>query len=155
MEKFYVYLKLETYLRQWFVCNMGGAEPVELPRGSIERNIFDIFLSKVPENYIPRPKGEDEVAIVVPSFKHKDPHVYNYLPPHAECALLRCVKNRFEIELWNDLHRFGYLGQQQQDIIYAWMEQNGIELTETNWNTIAKIYQRKRNYYLNLKRKKK
>jgi len=41
------------------------------------------------------------------------------------------------------------------ELIYAFMEKNGIDMTETNWNAIAKRYQRKRNSYKAYERVKK
>ena len=55
--------------------------------------------------------------------------------------------------LWKDLYKFGYIGKKKQDLIWAWMETHGIEATDTNFNTIAKIYLRKRNVYRDAKRR--
>ena len=65
------------------------------------------------------------------------------------------IRNRFDRELWNDLHNFGRIGKRQDELIYAWMEKHGIEMTETNWNAIAKRYQRQRNIYMTRDRAKK
>ena len=70
-------------------------------------------------------------------------------------VLANCIRKRFVIELWNDLSKFGYIGKRKQDIIWAWMESHGIEMTEANWNTIAKIYLRKRNVYREIMRREK
>ena len=83
----------------------------------------------------------------MPFFKSKDVRGKKYLPLAARNTLKRCIRNRFVIQLWSDLFRFGYIGKQKQDLIWAWMDAHGIEATETNWNTIAKIYDRKRRAY--------
>ena len=62
--------------------------------------------------------------------------------------------SRFDVQLWIDLHHFGKISKRQDELIYAWMEKHGIELTETNWNAIAKRYQRQRNVYLSRQRAK-
>ena len=69
-------------------------------------------------------------------------------------ALVVSIRNRFDIELWRDLHHFGKITRRQDELIYAWMEKNGIEMTEANWNAIAKRYQRQRDMYLKRERAK-
>ena len=59
----------------------------------------------------------------------------------------KSIRQRFVMALWQDLHKFGNIGKQRQELIYAWMEAHEIELTESNWNTIAKIYQRRQDVY--------
>ena len=60
-----------------------------------------------------------------------------------------------KLQLWNDLHYHGYIGRRRDNLIYAWMDAHGIELTETNWNTIAKIYIRQYKNYLQREQYKK
>ncbi len=155
-EQYCLYIKLEPYIKQWLIYECGGTIPVLFPRNSTERGILELFLEELPENTLPDlPKDENDLAILIPCFKHKKPEKYNYLPHTAKIALIKCIKNRFDVQLWLDLHRFGYIGKQQQDLIYAWMQKKGIEPDERNWNSIAKRYQRKRTYYLsNLRAKR-
>lgn len=148
MSNFCIYVELEPYLAQWFIHEQGGVTPVSLIRGSVESKILFTFLTKPPANYLPKPPSESAVPILIPTFKQYDVRTYNHLPQHAIAAIRKCISNRFVLALWNDLHCFGHIGTQQQDLIYAWMENHGIEINETNWNTIAKIYQRKRHVYL-------
>lgn len=144
-----IYLNnVEPYLKQWFIHEQGGEYPVNLVRGSIESNmLFQFLINKKTEE--PPIIDDRTLAINIPSFKKRDPRTYNYLPPMAKVALHKCIKNRFDVQMWNDLHQFSNLGMQIDDLIYAWMEKHGIELSETNWNAIAKRYQRKRKTYLN------
>lgn len=86
----------------------------------------------------------DAVAIELPYFRNKDPRVYNWLSPRARTAIAECLRVQFDVQLWQDLHTVGNIGREQKTLIYAWMEKYGIECTDTNWNTIAKKYQRKR-----------
>ena len=90
----------------------------------------------------------------IPTFRHRPAETYNHLPKFALAALLNSIRNRFDIALWNDLHHFGKIGRRQDELIFAWMEKHGIELTEANWNAIAKRYQRQRDLYLNRHRAK-
>ena len=79
MSQFLLYFKFEPYLAQWFIHEMGGTSPVELPRGSVESDILQLFLNKQPED-MPDEKREDaNLVIAIPTFKHKDPRTYNYL----------------------------------------------------------------------------
>ena len=58
MSQFLLYFKFEPYLAQWFIHEMGGTSPVELPRGSVESDILQLFLDKQPED-MPDEKRED------------------------------------------------------------------------------------------------
>ena len=155
MEQFFVYIQLDDYLRDWFVNEQGGELPVNLARNTNERRILELFLIKQPANAAPVLPAENAIPIVIPSFKFKPPEYYNYLPHKATSALISCIRNRFDCQMFEDLHAFKYIGKKQEDIIYAWMENHNIELSEKNWNAIAKRYQRLRNIYLTNERQKK
>ena len=149
MSNICVYLQnIEPYLKQWFIHEHGGEYPVSLVRGSVESCMLKQFIEKRNEEEATN-IDERTLAIYIPTFKDKDPRTYFYLPNRVKVALHKCIKNRFDIQMWQDLHQFSNLGLQIDDIIYAWMEQHGIEPTETNWNAIAKRYQRKRRAYFN------
>ena len=144
--KLVLHLQMEPYLVQWLI-HEHGTDPVEFPKNSAEYDIFEIYLIRKPPFPLPNKPGEDTVPIAIPYFKSKDVRGKYYLPKSARNSLKRCIRTRFVIQLWSDLFRFGYIGKEKQDLIWAWMETHGIEATETNWNTIAKIYDRKRRAY--------
>ena len=148
MSNICIYIDLDNYLAQWFINSRGGTTPVSLERASVESKILEVFLQKRPENVPPDIDTTGKVAIYIPTFRHRPAETYNFLPKHARSALLVSIRNRFDIELWNDLHHFGAIGSRQDELIYAWMEKHNIEPTEANWNAIAKRYQRQRNIYL-------
>lgn len=143
-----IYIPLEDYISQWFVHEHGGEQPVHLTRGSVESKILEVFLTHRPAGEMPDVQQEGKTAIAIPSFRNRPPEVFNHLPRRALTSLLNCIRNRFDIQLWNDLHNFGKISKRQDELIYAWMEKHGIEPTETNWNAIAKRYQRQRTTYI-------
>jgi hypothetical protein len=57
------------------------------------------------------------VAIAIPSFRNRPPESYNYLPRHAHASLLSIIRNRFDIQLWKDLHQFGHISKRQDELI--------------------------------------
>jgi hypothetical protein len=139
-----IYLKMEPYLHQWFVHENDGKEPVSLRRGSPEINIFRAFIAKKPEGWSAEDeKEEGAVAIAVPQFKMLDPEYWCYLPPMAKQALYNCIKASLDVQLFQELHFVRPQGLMLRDLVYAFMEKHGIEDTETNWNTLSKIYKRK------------
>ena len=150
MSQFTIHLDLEPYLAQWFIHEQGGEHPVTLTRGSDESDILELFLKPQPSAIPARPAPTD-TQIFIPTFKHKDVRTYNYLPPRATLALKKTIRTRFVIQLWNDLYKFENIGKRNDELIYAWMEAHGIELNETNWCAISKIYYRKRKSYLTVK----
>lgn len=155
MSRICLYIPLEDYLAQWLIHEHGGSVPVQFIRGSVESKILEVYLTHRPEDLLPEIGGEGKLAIAIPSFRNRPPEVFNYLPQRALSSLLTMIRNRFDIQLWNDLHNFGRISKRQDELIYAWMEKHGIEMTETNWNAIAKRYQRQRNIYMTRDRAKK
>lgn len=146
--EYYIYLKMPSYLRQWVIFRHGGKDPVTLIRGSIESKLLQRVTVPLPDGYLPLRKREDELAIVIPYNKHHDPRTYNHITETGKRCMLQMLKNSFDIELWNFLHDFGAIGKKQKDLIYLFMEQNGIVEDGTCWDSIAKSYQRMRNIYL-------
>lgn len=150
-----LYLELEDYLAQWFIHEQGGTVPVHVTRGSVESGLLELYLQTPPADYVPDGPGPGKVAVVLPQFKSKDTRDNFYLPPQARAALKACIRNRFDVVLWQSLHRFSSSFKRQDELIYAFMEKHGIENTAKNWDAVAKRYQRKRDYYLRSVRRKK
>ena len=139
-----IYLKMEPYLRQWFIHENEGKEPVSIRRGSPEMNIFRAFIAKKPAGWTAEEeKTPDSVAIIVPQFKMLDAEYWCYLPPRAKQALYNCIKACLDVQLFQEIHVIRQQGLMLRDLVYAFMEKHGIEDTETNWNTLSKIYKRK------------
>ena len=155
MSKFLLYLPLEDYIAQWFIHEQGGSVPVQLTRGSVESKLLEVYLTNRPEDTLPEVCSEGMTAIAIPTFRNRPPEVFNYLPKAALNSLLSIIRSRFDVKLWEELHHFGKIGKRQDELIYAWMNKHGIDLTEKNWNAIAKRYQRQRNIYLARERAKK
>ena len=139
-----IWLDMEPYLRQWFIHEQGGEVPVRLKKGSPDSNIIYTFLQVPPKGEPKDVERDGTVAIVIPCYKYKNIKYCNYLSPHAREMLHYEIRNRFLVELWEDLHKFGNIGKQKMELIYAWMESHGIEATETNYFAVQKIYQRLR-----------
>ena len=154
MSDFLVYIKMPSYLRQWFIHRHNGEEPVVLRQGSIESKIVKLAQMKPPTGFVPTPQAEDEVAVCLPYSKSHDPRIFNYISPTGKRALLEQVKNAFAVDCWNFLHDFGLIGHQQKELIYLYMEQRGIKEDGTCWDSIAKVYQRLRNVYLDTESKR-
>lgn len=155
MDKYTLSVYLEKYLAQWYIHENDGTTPITPKKLSTESRIIEVYSTKTPANIAEEEPDESlvEVKIVIPHFRCKDPQYYNYLPREARCEFKRCVRNRFVIELWNDLHRFGYIGKRRDKLITAWMESHGIEDDDTNFRTILKIYQRQYKNYLERRRR--
>ena len=153
--EYYIYLKMPSYLKQWLIFRHGGKDPVSLIRGSIESKLLQRVTVPLPEGSIPQKKKEDEVAIVIPYNKHHDPRTYNYITETGKRCMVQLIKNAFDVEVWEFLHDFGKIGKKQKDLIYLFMEQHGIKENGSDWDAIAKIYQRLRNIYLTKSRRQK
>ena len=145
-----IYLNLDTYLAEWLVHEYGT--PVVFPKNSYENDLLELSLTTRPKNASEEGlPGAVMVPISLPYFKNKDVRYYNYLPIAGQRVMQKCIRSRFIVSLWQELHRFGNIGKQKQDLIYAWMAAHGIEASERNWNTLAKIYQRRQDAYRKLR----
>ncbi len=127
MSEFCIYLKMPSYLRQWFIHRHGGNDPVTLRRGSIESKMLQRATVPQPPGTFPAKKQEGEVAIQIPYSKSHAPRYYNHITDTGMRALLNCIKDDFDIDVWEYLHDFGKIGRQQKDLIYLFMEQRGSE----------------------------
>ena len=154
MSNYCIYLKMPSYLRQWFIHRHGGSDPVQLIRGSIESKLLQRATVKMPDGVMPPRQQEGEVAINIPYSKSHDPRIYNYITETGKRALIQRIKDDFDLDVWEYLHDFGKVGSQQKDLIYLFMEQRGIKEDGTCWDAIAKIYQRlRKNYFTNISKK--
>jgi hypothetical protein len=103
---------------------------------------LETFLTKQPG-----PKPEDfkegaNLVVQIPSFRHRDPQIYNYLRQSARDLLYECIRRRFKIALWRDVHNLDTAFTRKDLAIQAWMEHHGIEDTETNYFAVLKVYDR-------------
>ena len=158
MLNYYLYLTMPDYLVQWYAheCRRNHQaagdtfsapvyrypEPVSPIRGSVESDILETFPTKQPG-----PKPEDfkegaNLVIQIPSFRHRDPQIYNYLRQSARDLLYECIRRRFKIALWRDVHNLDTAFTRKDLAIQAWMEHHGIEDTETNYFAVLKVYDR-------------
>lgn len=170
MSAFCIYLTLPPYLAQWYAhtCRehkfinsdfcptepITPLTPVEPIRGSHEYLVLQRWLMKQPSP-VPEPIPEDaNLAIQIPYFRDKDPRTYNYLTKTAKAHLAKSIAQAFRIQLWEELHQFDVRINRQDETIFCFMENHGIACEESNWNAIAKIYQRCRNVY-NVKKMRK
>ena len=154
MSEYCIYLKMPSYLRQWFIHRHGGSNPVNLIRGSIESKLLQRATVPLPAGVLPPRQQEDEIAVCIPYSKSHDPRTYNYITETGKNVLIARIKEDLDLDVWDYLHDFGKIGQQQKDLIYLFMEQRGIHEDGTCWDAIAKIYQRLRNIYLTKNRQK-
>lgn len=155
MSCYCIYLQMPDYLAQWLAAEQGSDFPVKLLKGSAESKFLEFYISKLPKDQQPHMQQPGEIAIEIPYFRFKPPETYNHLSNRSKKALLKIITDRFDIELWKDIHQFGRLIKEPQDErLYAWMEVKGIECLPKNWDAIAKRYQRMRAVYLNRQRSK-
>lgn len=134
---------LPTYLKQWLIHTMGGDIPVRFPKGSAFSSFLRVFLRHKREREVWTPPGPDAVEIVVPKFPGKDPMYHNYLPLKAQVALGELIRDAFDVQLFREMSAFGNATRKREGskILTVWMEENGIEVTDTNWCAVAKRLQ--------------
>ncbi|WP_155993460.1 hypothetical protein [Prevotella sp. P6B1] len=145
---------MPTYLRQWLIHRHGGCEPISLVRGSAESDFLKKSTVKLPDGIIPPTQQEGEVAIAIPYYKSHDPRTYNYLSDIGKNCLLQMLKNDFKVDLWEYLHDIDRCGSELNALIYQFMELRGIKEDGTTSDSIKKIYQRKKNCFRTIQKRK-
>lgn len=131
-------LPLPDYLRQWLINAMGGQVPVKFPKGSAFSSFLRIFIRHKRERESWIPKGPDTVSVVVPKFPGKDPCYYNFLPAAAQKDLQGLIRDAFDSRLLSEIITIGNVGRRLNDIIATWMEENGIEVNDRNFESVLK-----------------
>lgn len=146
MNDYYIFLPLDDYLRQWFVHQHGEQEPVRLVRGSVEAKRLRLLLDARPREVAPDllANAGGRCPVVIPSFPTRDPRQFNYVSPAGITLLCDTIRDRFDCQLFEWMSKTHIHFQRIDNLLYAWMELNGIAPTETNWNAVAKRYQRLR-----------
>lgn len=155
MQHSLIHISLPPYIAAWLKYE-SSSYPIRFRRSSVEFMIMEQFCvnDKALAPEIAEDDKSDYIAVVVPEFKYKDSS-FKFLPEKGKKALESCIKDRFNVELWKGLHKFGHIGKQRKYIILAWMEANGIPDEGSNWDSIEKRYQRQRDSYLAKNRQRK
>lgn len=167
--EYYLYLAWPRYLAQWFAHEMyrlqhlddeflepyfydcdrdaRQLEPVHTRRGSAERNILEMCIDKQPDRIPALPPKDTTICLVIPCFLNRPPQTYNYLAPASQRLLKQTVQKHFKLELTKYINKILFVPDYQyrptkDQLIEAFMQKNGIEYSETNVETIKKIWKR-------------
>ena len=127
MSNIVIYLRLETYLKQWLIHSFGL--PVRFPAKSNENAIIRRFIQRQPVGQTPEIASPELLPIVIPDSCAKDPEIYNYMGPLAKAALTEAIEDMFRMNLWAELS--GIVEQSHKGInglVAAWCELHGIDL---------------------------
>lgn len=136
-----LHIEMPPYLVQWFIHENGGGMPVSLARNSTAYRCLKSNITVRPSN-IPEPELPDSyVTIAIPEFKGMDDEL-NFLPRAKREELGEYIRNDFIFDFMCYMRRPAHYRKRKDRLIEAWMETHGIEFNDTNWNALAKIYQR-------------
>lgn len=87
----------------------------------------------------------EDTSVIVPAFPGKDYRYYNYLSPTSRTAIVKTIRDIFDMEL-HDFYIKSYVkGIRIDYMIEAWMEKCGIAYNETSYNAVKKRLDRIRN----------
>lgn len=99
-----VFITLESYLVDWVKHESGDEYSLRVRRGSAESDILERYFTKPPR-------------------------CADYLPSRAKDMLHSCIRKRFVVQLWKDLHTIGNVVEQVDRSIEEWMTAHGIIYT--------------------------
>lgn len=173
MNDYLIYLSLPPYLAQWYahecmqIHNRDKAvcpreiyrfpTPVRPVRGSQESDVINMHLAKQPSDVPAKVPDDATIAIVIPSFTGKPVEHYDYVPQSGLEHLAETIHYCFKVKLFEDIHEARRKTPQARIdlLVTAWMEDHCIEYDDTNFNTLLKIYQRRREAYRKTPKSKK
>lgn len=141
-------LNLPQWLGQWLIFKCGGTSPVRLPKGSVESILVQRFCCRKSESSAPDISREGDIEICFPQNKAKPAEIWSHLPGSAKELLTRYIREHFDMCLYNDIVKPLFPTMLKTDLIWAWMEQNGIETTEANFWAVDKRFCRLRSRML-------
>lgn len=176
--QFYLYLKWPKYLAQWYAHEMyrlkhfedeylepyqyncdlppRDLDPVETQRGSVERNILEMFLSKPVTDYPEKISERTTIKLVIPNFIHKPAETYNYLRPRSQQMLESTVRNHLRVEFNRYVRKIDPLHLAPiEEVLSSFMENNGIENNDTNMTCLKQLWNRLREANRKAKSRKK
>lgn len=157
MSDYIVNITLAPYLAQWFAHLMQQVPPYRLSRNSLEYYILQSNLRKPRATDVMKPGTQGNVAIRIPDFKEIDIETYNVLTDEGIESLRTAIYNRFRIQLFDDLVwiikmnlHLGtrHIQSQKQKCVMDWMQKNGIDVDETNYRSVLKVFDRLRKSYM-------
>lgn len=154
MAEVLIHIKLPEYLAEWFIHENGNSQPIHLRRNSPEAAIIEDGLRVKPIKGKPLvpPEGAN-VVIVAPQFQSNDPRRHPYLVNTHRTKLRQCIRNKFLISLWYEMHQRRKLALPIFQNVRDFMTSHGITYTDEKWETIRQTYYRMRDVNPNGKKK--
>lgn len=151
-------LSLPPWLAQWYTNRRGGSLPIKLAKGSLESITVQKFSRKKSESDAPDIPEEGDLLIEIPDSKIKPAINYSFIPDSAKTLLYKTILEEFDFCMAHEiiLPQFTKFSDTlKKNLIYSWMNENGIEFTETNWFGVVQRFDRHRQRLLNKERVKK
>lgn len=90
--------------------------------------------------------SDDDIAIMIPDSKQKDPQYFNYLGAHGQKSVVECIEDTFKLNMWRELNDLSDVGCSVMNAIYSWCEMHGISIDYAD--TIRQRYYRIRDSYV-------
>lgn len=143
MSDFLLYIKVPDYEREW--CEHHFGSPCEFPVQSNLNSVIRHFLRLRPKNAVPLERQPGEIAIRIPFSKSKPPLSYNYLSKPGKAAVAEAIDDLFAMHMWEDLTDPGCRKVKLSNLIYDWMDSNGIS-DGNYWNMRQKFTRIKEAY---------
>lgn len=145
MSKFFIYLKVPEYLKQYLENSLG--DPVLLPDGSPERIIVERFIQKKSDTDIPDTENDSNLRVQIPPMRGKPPEYWNYFSEEAKNCLIESFEAMFTMNMWKDLNNINNIlaNSTLTNLIYAWLRKNGMSID--HWEMVRQRYYRYRKRY--------
>ncbi len=155
MSEFLIYLKVPVYVAEWAIHSLGidndaleekiRRDIIEFPKDSVENRLIKKFLEKTPAGVSPEMKGDSNLGVRIPSYKLKDPRVYNYLNEASKKLLTDSLETLLLQNLWSELGSLENLNCSIKQTIVSWCKMHGI--SDQYEDTIAQKFYRLRKRY--------
>lgn len=140
-----IHIEMPPYLVQWFVDLNGGGDPVILDSGSVVYKKIRTSLIGEPNVAYKPDLSESHVSIFFPDVETIEGIPMDYLTRGDREELAVFIRDSFLADFMAFMVKARRKRTRTDLRIEAFMETTGIEFNDTNWNALAKIYQRQLN----------
>lgn len=139
-----ILLELEPYLRQWLLHASDGIEPIQFEPRSSEYRFLRLNLEEPRTGQSSDLPTERSVFIVVPRQHGESVIHHTFLSRQRKHQLKEMIRDRCLLDLWTSIHRFKNAGERIDLLCMDWMTSRGIEIDDTNCETLLKQLQRQK-----------
>ena len=145
MQKPVIHIPLPAYLRDWFLHEVGGIQPVVPKKNTQIAILLTAYVTRKPKGWKGMENTDECIGFAVPQIHGKWAATWCYLPEEQVKRIKDTIRARFCDVMFHTIRQKIESKTNKltkMDLIYEFMEEHHIEDTDNNYFAIDKIYTR-------------